>query len=59
MRRFDVVALIFGVLFTTVAALSLWLSFVGPVDWTALRIAAPFGLVALGLVGLLLSRHRF
>ncbi len=54
----DVVSLIFGVLITGIAVLSLWSTYVGTVDWHALRIAAPLSLVVLGVVGLALSRSR-
>jgi hypothetical protein len=54
----DVVSLIFGVLITGVALLSLWLTYFGSVNWHALKIAAPLSLVVLGVAGLALSRNR-
>ena len=57
-RTYDVVALIFGVLVTCVAAGSLWLSFVGSINWHLVKIIAPLGLVAIGVLGLALSRNR-
>src|SRR3954453_3263462 len=54
----DVVSLIFGVLITGVALLSLWLTYLGSVDWHALKIVAPLSLVVLGVAGLALSRNR-
>lgn len=57
-RRFDVVALIFGVLLSGAGFVSLWLSFVGSVDWHLLKIVAPLALVVLGVLGLALSRNR-
>lgn len=54
----DVVSLIFGVLITGIALLSLWITYVGAVDWQALKIAAPLSLVVLGVAGLALSRNR-
>ena len=54
----DVVSLIFGVPITGVAVLSLWLTYVGSVNWQALKIAAPLSLVVLGVAGLALSRSR-
>lgn len=57
-RTYDVVALITGVVFTVVALGGLWLVLVGPLPWGAIKIAAPFGLVALGVSGLALSRNR-
>jgi hypothetical protein len=57
-RRFDVVALIFGVLLSGAGFVSLWLSFVGSVDWHLLKIVAPLALVVLGILGLALSRNR-
>jgi hypothetical protein len=57
-RTYDVVALIFGLLFSSVALGSLWLTFVGLIDWQVIRIVAPMGLVAVGVLGLVLSRNR-
>lgn len=57
-RTYDVVALIFGVLLSCLAVGSLWLSFVGPINWHVIQIIAPLGLVAVGVVGLALSRNR-
>jgi hypothetical protein len=56
--RLDVVALVTGVLLTGIAVASLWWSVTGWLDWEALRIAAPLALVAVGVVGLVLSRNR-
>jgi hypothetical protein len=58
MRRVDVLALVLGVVFSAVAVLSLWLSLFGSINWEAVRIAAPLGLVSLGILGLALSRNR-
>jgi hypothetical protein len=58
MRRVDVLALVLGVVFSAVAVLSLWLSLFGSINWEVVRIAAPLGLVSLGVVGLALSRNR-
>jgi hypothetical protein len=57
-KTYDVVALIFGLLLCGVALVSLWLTFVGPLNWQVIRIVAPMGLVAVGVVGLVLSRNR-
>jgi hypothetical protein len=57
-KTYDVVALIFGLLFISVALGSLWLTFVGPLNWQVIRIVAPMGLVAVGVLGLVLSRNR-
>ena len=57
-RNYDVVALIFGLLLSSVALGSLWLTFVGPLNWQVIRIVAPMGLVAVGVLGLVLSRNR-
>jgi len=54
--RVDVVALVFGVLFLGVAGVALWAG-LGRVDWQLLQIVAPLGLVAVGVVGLTLSRR--
>lgn len=54
---FDVVALIFGVVLTGVAAVALRLSLAGSLNWSLLKTAAPLGLVAVGVVGLILSRR--
>lgn len=58
MRRLDVVALVTGVLLSGIAAASLWWSITGWLNWDALKIAAPLALVAVGVVGLALSRNR-
>lgn len=58
MKRVDVVALIFGLLLTGVAAGTLWFIFTGSIDWPLLRVAAPLGLVVVGMIGLALSRNR-
>jgi hypothetical protein len=57
-KNYDVVALIFGLMFGCVALGSLWLTFVGPLNWQVIRIVAPMGLVAVGVVGLVLSRNH-
>ena len=57
-RSRDVVALIFGVVMTSIAIGSLWLSFVGPINWQLVKIIAPLGLIAAGVLGLALSRNR-
>lgn len=54
----DVVAMVFGLLLTGVAAVTLWTSLVGPLSWRLLTTAAPLALVVIGVVGLLLSRRR-
>ena len=53
----DVVALVFGLLLTGVAAAALWLAVVGQLDWSLLRTAAPIALVVVGVLGLALSRR--
>ena len=58
MRRVDVLALVLGVVFSAVAVLFLWLSLIGSINWEVVRIAAPLGLLSLGIVGLALSRNR-
>ncbi len=57
-RRIDVLSLITGLLLTAVAVVSLWLTFGGPVDWAALKVAVPLGLIAVGVLGLSLSRNH-
>lgn len=54
----DVVALVFGLVLTGVAAAALWNSLVRPLSWTLLTTAAPLALVVIGVVGLLLSHRR-
>lgn len=58
MKRPDVVALVFGVVISAIAALSWWLSLGGEVNWSTLKIAAPLGLVVVGVLGLAMSRNR-
>jgi len=57
-RSRDVVALIFGLVFTSIAVGSLWLSFGGSINWQLVKIIAPLGLIAAGVLGLALSRNR-
>ena len=57
-RSRDVVAFIFGLVFTSVAIGSMWLSFVGSINWQLVKIVAPLGLIAAGVLGLALSRNR-
>lgn len=56
--RIDVVALVFGVLLSTLAGVALWTEVVGPVSPRVLTVAAPLVLVVVGIVGLALSRPR-
>ncbi len=56
-RGLDVGALVLGLLMVVVAAAGLWLTFVGPLAWALIRTAAPLVLVAVGAVGLLLTRR--
>jgi hypothetical protein len=58
MKKPDIVALVFGVLVSGIALVSLWLTFVGSVDWQVVRVVAPLCLVVVGVVGLALSRNR-
>ena len=53
----DVVALFFGLIRTGVAVASLWLSFAGSLNWSVLRTATPIALVAVGGIGLAISRR--
>jgi hypothetical protein len=55
--RLDVVSLVLGLLMVVVAAAALWLTFIGPLDWGLLRTAAPLVLVAVGALGLVLTRR--
>lgn len=57
-RPVDVVSLLMGLLLTTIAGVVLWLTFVGPLNWSLVKVAAPFGLVVAGVIGLALSRNR-
>ena len=57
-KRVDVVALVFGLLMSGIAVASLWLAFVGSLDWQLLKVVAPLLLVVAGVVGLALSRAR-
>ncbi|CAA9309347.1 MAG: hypothetical protein AVDCRST_MAG48-1927 [uncultured Friedmanniella sp.] len=56
--RLDVVSLVLGLLMVVVAGGALWLTFVGPLDWGLISTAAPLVLVAVGALGLLLTRRR-
>jgi len=56
-RSRDAVALVFGLLFTGVAAAALWHALTGSLDWTLLQTATPLALVVIGVLGLALSRR--
>jgi len=56
-RSRDVVALVFGLLFTGVAFVALWHAFTGSLDWALLKTATPVALVVVGVLGLALSRR--
>lgn len=58
MKRVDVVALVAGLLLTGTASVSLWLAFMGSIDWHLVSIATPVVLVVVGVLGLALSRSR-
>lgn len=53
----DLFSLVVGLLFTAFATGALYMAFGGAYDRTALKIALPVFLVALGAAGLLLSRR--
>lgn len=55
--RLDVVSLVAGLLMVAVAVAALWMTFVGPLNWALLSTAAPLVLVAVGALGLLLTRR--
>lgn len=55
--RTDVTALVFGTLFLFMAALGLWMAFGDP-SWTLVGSLIPLGLVAVGVLGLSLTRNR-
>lgn len=50
-------SLIFGLLGLMLGGVALWNAF-GVIDWNLLRVIAPLSLVAVGVLGLTLSRHR-
>jgi hypothetical protein len=52
-----VVALVFGLLFTAVAAAALWQSVIGTLHWSLLKTVTPLALVTVGVLGLALSRR--
>jgi hypothetical protein len=58
MRNVDVTAFVVGSVLSGVAVLALWMAFAGSVDWGIVRIVAPLGLVAVGILGLALARNR-
>lgn len=57
MRSPDVVALVFGLLFTATGAAALWHAFTGSLDWSLLKTVTPVALVVVGVLGLALSRR--
>jgi hypothetical protein len=58
MRSVDVTAFVVGSVLSGVAVLALWMAFAGSIDWGIVRIVAPLGLVAVGILGLALARNR-
>lgn len=50
-------SLIVGLLGLMLGGVALWNAF-GVIDWNLLRVIAPLSLVAVGVLGLTLSRHR-
>ena len=56
-RTADVTALVFGLIFTTIAGAALWRVFLGDLNWSLVKVAAPLGLVVIGVIGLSLSRR--
>jgi hypothetical protein len=58
MRSRDVAAFVVGAVLSGIAVLALWLAFAGSIDWGIVRIVAPLGLVAIGILGLTLARNR-
>jgi hypothetical protein len=58
MRSRDVTAFVVGTVLCGIAVLALWLAFAGSIDWGVVRIVAPLGLVAVGILGLALARNR-
>lgn len=57
-RRFDVSGLIFGILFVLFAAGALFVAFGGSLGGPLLRVAIPLVLVAVGGLGVVLSRKN-
>nr|WP_294695571.1 hypothetical protein [uncultured Friedmanniella sp.] len=53
----DVVSLVFGLLMVAVAGTALWYSITGSLDWSLVKTAAPLVLVAVGTLGLVLTRR--
>jgi hypothetical protein len=53
----DVVSMVFGLLMVGMATAALWLAFTGSLDWNLLKTAAPFALVGVGALGLVLTRR--
>ncbi|MVA76373.1 hypothetical protein GC722_10105 [Auraticoccus sp. F435] len=56
-HRVDVAPLMLGLLMLPLSLLALWISFGLQVAWGDLAVAAPVGLITLGVLGLVLSRN--
>ena len=56
-RTADVTALVFGLIVTTIAGAALWRVLIGDLNWSLVKVAAPLGLVVIGVIGLALSRR--
>jgi hypothetical protein len=57
MRRRDGVALVAGLVLIAVALGALWFAFTGTLDWQLVGTVAPLALVAIGMLGLVVSRN--
>ena len=55
--RPDGMSVTVGLLFGAIAAVGLW-SAVGTVDWALVGVGLPVALVAIGVLGINLSRHQ-
>ncbi len=55
-RHLDVSSLLWGIVFALIAGIAGWMALGHHVDWSALRFTAPLVLIALGILGLVLSR---
>lgn len=57
-RRADISSLVWGLIFSLVAALGIWRGLGHGVDWRMVTHLAPLALMAVGALGLLLNRTR-
>lgn len=58
MKNLDVAGLLWGLVFAIAAGIGLWVGSGHSVNWAVVRFGLPIAFIALGALGLVLSRHQ-